>query len=352
MIATNGPLDGPPVESDAEILATYGNALSRRDRVQFGSTEDMTRLELADRTGVIGGGPPKPLPIRPDAIVSPHRPPLTEPPRAARFDCAAFGSTRKHANLVDGSHVSRPFACRKCEPCREWRVFKIMVRYRHGRGSGQTRVWMWGFPDVDTARQWATAQGKRYGSSRVTLICRGTDYLFECLTIYANPISQKGEMLTRLAMRRTKRMGDINTGTFPLEDFHTLVPREPCAEGIEINPATGKPFQRRTCLFTDWPDYEKPESDYLEDDGYIETGILQTKSEATPLPGWALLRARLPLETRAALNAAEWCDVATLADYIGPSALISDTRDWADGKTAWREAYRPMYWLLYDPFVG
>ena len=63
-----------PVESDAEILAMGG--LSRRDRVQFGSTEDMTRLELADRTGVIGGGPPKPLPIRPDAIVSPHRPPL------------------------------------------------------------------------------------------------------------------------------------------------------------------------------------------------------------------------------------------------------------------------------------
>ena len=67
---------------------------------------------------------------------------------------------------------------------------------------------------------------------------------------------------------------------------------------------------------------------------------------ATPLPGWALVRSKLPLEERAALNAAEWCEVATLADYIGPSALISDTRDWADGKTAWREAYRPMWGLL------
>ena len=65
------------------------------------------------------------------------------------------------------------------------------------------------------------------------------------------------------------------------------MPREPCAEGPEG-------VQRRTCLFTDWPDYEKPEpSDYLEDDGYIETGILQTKSEPTPLPGWALVRSKL-----------------------------------------------------------
>ena len=145
MIVANGPLDGPPVESDAEILATGG--LSRRDRVQFGSTEDMTGIELADRTGVIGGGPPKPLPIRPDAIVSPHRPPLEEPPRAARFDCLAFGANCKHANLVDGSAVSHPFACRKCEPCREWRVFKKMVRYRHQHGEKQTVVSARGFAE-------------------------------------------------------------------------------------------------------------------------------------------------------------------------------------------------------------
>ena len=39
-----------------------------------------------------------------------------------------------------------------------------------------------------------------------------------------------------------------------------------------------------------------------------ETGILQTVSEPTPLPGWALVRSKLPLEERAALNAADWCD--------------------------------------------
>ena len=60
-IANDGLLGGAPVESDAELLATYGDALSRRDRAQFGSTEDMTALELADRTGVIGGKPATPL---------------------------------------------------------------------------------------------------------------------------------------------------------------------------------------------------------------------------------------------------------------------------------------------------
>ena len=339
-IANDGLLGGALVESDAEILATYGDALSRRDRVQFGNTEDMTRLELADRTGVIGGGPPKPLPIRPDAIVSPHRPPLTEPPRAARFDCLAFGASCKYARLVDGSGVTHPMACRKCQPCREWRVFRIMVRYRHRVSETHGVVMAMGFLDVDAARRWSTRQGKRAPGARVTLLIRSKDYTWECLTLYADALTAKQLALTRRAWKRAELGGVIVNGGSSPTFFQDLVPREPCAEGPDG-------VQRRTCLFTDWPDYEAEPSDYLEDDGYIETGILQTVSQPTPLPGWALLRTRLPLEERAALNAAEWCDVATLADYIGPSALISDTRDWADGRAAWREAYRPMYWLLF-----
>ena len=308
MIIANGPLDGPLVESDAEILELYGDSLSRRDRVQFGSTEDMTRFEIADRTGVIGGGPSKPLPIRPDAIISPDRPPLKCPPRADVYDCLAFGASCRHTLLADGRGIATPMPCWECQPCREWRVFKIMVRYRHGRGESQTRVWMWGFPDVDAACRWRTAQGKRCNGRRVTLICRGPDYLFECLTIYANPISEKGEMLTRLAIRRTKRMGDINTGAFAPEEFQALVPREPCAEGLEVNPDTGKLKNRITCLFTGWPDYEEEPSDYLHDDGFIETGVIQTQREPTPLPGWAQMRASLPLEERAALNTGDWCE--------------------------------------------
>ena len=56
-IVNDGLLGGSLVETDAEILKLPG--LSRRDRVQFGSTEDMTVLELADRTGVIGSQPEK-----------------------------------------------------------------------------------------------------------------------------------------------------------------------------------------------------------------------------------------------------------------------------------------------------
>ena len=132
------PLMALPVESDAEILELYGDSLSRRDRVQFGSTEDMTGFELADLTGVIGGGPSKPLPIRPDAIISPDRPPLHKPPRADRFDCLAFGASCRHTLMVDGTGIATPLPCGECQPDREWRVFKIMVRYRH-RVDGSTR---------------------------------------------------------------------------------------------------------------------------------------------------------------------------------------------------------------------
>ena len=286
--------------------------------------------------------PPSRLAIRPDAIVSPHRPPLVEPPRASRFDCLAFGANCKHVNLVDGSVVSRPLPCGKCDPDREWRVFKLMVRYRHGRGDSQTVVYLSGFENVDDARKWTSSQGKRCGSPRVTLLKRTSDYQWASIIIYATEMDAPARELTGKALNRIGglRVKLLQARPVPAEEFQAFVPREPCAEG----PAG---VQRITCLFTGWPDYETDAPDYLEDDGYIETGILQTKSDATPLPGWVRLRCRLPLEERAALNAGEWCEVATLADYIGPSALISDTRDWADGKAAWREAYRPMYWLLY-----
>ena len=55
------------------------------------------------------------------------------------------------------------------------------------------------------------------------------------------------------------------------------------------------------------------------------------------------MRAKLALEERAALNAADWCNVETLDDYEGPTALITDTRNWIRGETnTWRECYRPM----------
>ena len=54
-IANDGLLGGALVESDSEILATWGDALSRRDRVQFGSVEDMSSWELMASTGLSPG---------------------------------------------------------------------------------------------------------------------------------------------------------------------------------------------------------------------------------------------------------------------------------------------------------
>ena len=133
IIANDGLLGGAEVESDAEILATWGDSLSRRDKVQFGSVADMSSIELADRTGVIGGGPSKPLPIRPDAIVSPDRPPLKMPPRADRFDCLERLAQSCRHTLTGQTVRASPRRCLagSASHDREWRVFKIMVRYRH-----------------------------------------------------------------------------------------------------------------------------------------------------------------------------------------------------------------------------
>ena len=344
MIAANGPLDGLPVESDAEILELYGDSLSRRDRVQFGSTEDMTGFELADLTGVIGGGPSKPLPIRPDAIISPDRPPLTKPPRADRFDCLAFGASCRHTLMVDGTGIATPLPCGKCQPCREWRVFKIMVRYRHRVSHTHGIVSVKGFPNVDKARSWGTRQARRAPHPRVTFLIRQSDYRWECLILYADPLTAHELSLTRKSWSRLNEDGRVMNGECAPGAFQQLVPRDACVEGLEG-------IRRRTCVFTGWPDYEEEPSDHLHDDGYTETGIMQTQREPTPLPGWAQMRASLPLEERAALNAADWCAVETLDEYMGPSALRQDAHDWLMGKVGpWRECYRPMLRLLghYD----
>ena len=347
MIVANGPLDGPPVESDAEILELYGDALSRRDRVQFGSTEDMTGFERADLTGVIGGGPSKPLPIRPDAIISPNRPPLHKPPRADRFDCLAFGASCRHTLMVDGTDIATPLPCGKCEPDREWRVFLKMVRYRHRVDGDQTILQLPGFQNVDAARKWLSHQGHRCPWERISLLIRGTDYLWEAVVIYADPLPTRDQMITARAMLKTRLSGSIETRPVPSSEFQALVPRDACVEGLEVNPATGLPIRRRTCVFTGWPDYEEEPSDHLHDDGYTETGIMQTQREPTPLPGWAQMRAKLELEERAALNAEDWCQwCKSLDDYKGPTALITDTQDWLDGKGAWRECFRPMLRLM------
>ena len=335
----NGPLDGPLVESDAEILELYGDSLSRRDRVQFGSTEDMTGFELADLTGVIGGGPSKPLPIRPDAIISPDRPPLTEPPRADRFDCLAFGASCRYTLMVDGTGIATPLPCGKCQPCQEWRVFLKMVRYRHGRGELQTVVSARGFVDVDVAQQWASAQGRRFKARRVGLLIRRPNYLWESLTIYANPITARQLALTRSALIREGVNGAAVERVISPDAFQALTPCTPTEKGPRL-------INRRTCVFTGWPDYEEEPSDCAHDDGVVETGILSPQREPTPLPGWAKALELLPFEERSARHAEYWCDVAALNDYVGPSWLPRKTQEYLNGKALWRECYRPMLWLM------
>ena len=59
------------------------------------------------------------------------------------------------------------------------------------------------------------------------------------------------------------------------------------------------------------------------------------------------MRAKLPLEERAALNAADWCsDIQNILDYVGPNALITDAQEFIRRAAGWRECYRPMLRLM------
>ena len=277
------------------------------------------------------------------------RPPLKMPPRADRFDCLAFGASCRHTLMVDGTPIATPLPCGKCQPCREWRVFLKMVRYRHGITTEGQAVICPGWATIDAARQWATNQGRRAPGRRVALLRRTEAYQWDTWVIYADKLTTTQWRATSGAMTHVGRKGNIAPAPTSTE-FQALVSRDACVDGTETNPDTGLPIRRRTCVFTGWPDYEKEESDWLHDDGYTETGILQTVSEPTPLPGWALVRSKLPLEERAALNAADWCNgIQNILDYVGPNTLITDTQQFIRGAAGWRECYRPMLRLLGAP---
>ena len=283
---------------------------------------------------------------RADMGIAPaKRPPLKMPPRADRFDCLAFGASCRHTLMVDGTGIATPLPCGKCEPDREWRVFLKMVRYRHGMTTEGQAVICPGWATIDAARQWATNQGRRAPGRRVALLRRTEAYQWDTWVIYAHKLTTTQWRATSGAMTHVGKDGDITPAPTPTE-FQALVSRDPCIESTETNPDTGLPIRRRTCVFTGWSDYEEEPSDHLHNDGYTEIGIMQTQREPTPLPGWAQMRAKLPLEERAALNAADWCDVDTLDDYIGPTCLIIKTHEWLLGSRPWREAYRPMLRLM------
>ena len=55
-IANDGLLAGRELESDAELLAIWGDSLNRKDRLAFGWVDpDESAIERANRTGRIGG---------------------------------------------------------------------------------------------------------------------------------------------------------------------------------------------------------------------------------------------------------------------------------------------------------
>ena len=150
--ANDGLLGGAPVESDAELLATYGDGLSRRDRVQFGSVEDMSSWELMAATGLSPGR-------ESGGYVRLGKPETNE---TARFS----GKPDKPRPLnclkpkwgtgtdVFGGGYKIWHRCNRCEHCIANALNHKAWRWDVGRGPFQTSIMVNGAANADEARKW------------------------------------------------------------------------------------------------------------------------------------------------------------------------------------------------------
>ena len=369
-LANDGLLGGSLVESDSEILLLPG--LSRRDRVQFGSTEDMTAWERMESTGLTLGQTPETEKV---PIVDRKS---SEPPESLtvdnryflrmwkpdHLDCLNFKPNWKLAFYPDGQQQVRHFECGKCVNCVEWRKVEIAHQYALVRGDWQTVATVGGFSDPDAANKWADAQGNRVDGQRHRMM-RWDDVgqSWQLVITYNRTLDGHTIELTERDIERKHLVGRVEVRSLSPLEFKAMLPDAATHAG-----PSGK--RRRASHFTDWPGYEKTPDTYATSDPtyYINDN---NPPEPTEMISLEKERALLPVETQADLWAADWWadtdpinagtfdDALLRADelepehetvkaireqsrYGGPTALLVDAiRYQADAANVpYREAYR------------
>ena len=378
-LANDGLLGGSPVESDAEILKLPG--LSRRDRVQFGSVEDMTSWEVMTSTGLSPGretGTPTTSGIETqtgtDSIpeVVEHHP--VEPVRAhyPTMLCGVFGAKFRINRNAGGERVVTYLDCGKCDGCLLWRRFLNVRRFQHTATRTATVVEVSGHQTVDAARATGTLLSRCADGARAATLQRGSDYRWTVFTVWPTPVDH-GPIAD--AMGLWEMVGTIVDRPVSPAEFEARCPLAKTESSTTEMRGDGKtPKQRRLVLFHQWPDYAEPESDYRLDDGVVmDTPVDDIGLESTPLTPEEMRRSKLPLEHRQYLYMREWLPVGSIINrgtwddlvaavdagdngrvkallmdsegYHGPTRALRDTALWLiDGALPkkWSEGYRPV----------
>ena len=149
-IANDGLLGGSLVESDAEILAMPG--LSRRDRVQFGSVEDMSSWEVMASTGLSPGHESGGY-VRlgkPETNVTARFSPKPDKPRPLKCLKPQWGT----GSDGFGGGYKIWHKCNNCASCDANALNRKAWRWDVGRGPFQGSIMVLGAANADEARKW------------------------------------------------------------------------------------------------------------------------------------------------------------------------------------------------------
>ena len=341
--ANDGLLGGQPVESDDELLKLPG--LSRRDRVQFGSTEDMTVLEIADRTGRIGGQTQKsggyvrlgkPL-TNATARFSP------KPAKPRPLKCLKVKWGQGTDAYAWDYKIWHP--CNDCLNCIANALNDKAWRWDVGRGPFQTSIHVLGAANADEARKWTGQLDKAiHIPNRASLVSPdGEIWIVDADPMDADTI-ERIQTFAKAEHGNCKRPAlqcTIKSENIKGVDLVAFVKGNRTAQGEQRHVS----WVNKGAAFAQGPvedDFSLGDSRPIPDDEPTPTEVVLSP-QAKQSRSWRKERnpeerERLRIAARAE-QAQLWCEGKNIITYFGPIKML---RQYAEYQAGTRE-YEPAW---------
>ena len=342
-VANDGLLAGPELESDAEILAMPG--LSRRDRVQFGSTEDMTGWELVETTGYTAGPDQKSggsvrLGVRGTNETARFSPNLAKP-RESKCLSPEWGQGID----VFGGGYKIWHKCSKCRACIANALNLKAWRWDVGRGPFQTSIMVQGAANADEARKWTGQLAKAVNiPNRASLV---TD-AGEIWIVSADPLDYYTiERIRTFAAaehgncKRPNLECTIKSENVKGSDLASFVQGNRTAQGEQRHVS----FRLLGAAFADDPvqdDFSLGDATPIPDDEPTPTAVILC-SEVKQSRAWR--KERNPKQREAmriiarANQARLWCEGKNIITYAGPTKMLKQYTDYRAGHRVYEPAW-------------
>ena len=341
--AHDGLLGGGSVESDDELLKLPG--LSRRDRVQFGSTEDMTALELADRTGVIGGRNQESggyVRLRePRTNETARFSPKPDKPRTLKCLKPKWDT----GTDVFGGGYKIWHKCNRCEHCIANALNHKAWRWDVGRGPFQTSIMVNGAANADEARKWTGQLAKVVGiPNRASLV---TD-AGEIWIVGADPMDADTiERIRSFAVaehgncKRAPMYCTIKSENVKGSDLVAFVNGNRTAQGEQRHVS----FRLHGAAFADDPvedDFSLGDATPIPDDEPTPTEVV-LGSEVKQSRAWRKEPNQPRRETLRIIARTEqarlWTEGKNIITYAGPVKMLKQYADYCAGRRRYEPAF-------------